>query len=161
MKNFLKRFTLLVAFCIMTVLAGYAQETSQVGKLVNEITKKYENTNGVECISVAKGSGLEMFKMAFKKKLGKDFMKGVTGMTIIDYSNASQEVCQSLRKDLDEFLTLLQEFNIGKEKEFADNDYVRSFASVTDTGMLSDFVIALENKETKTIIYMAGEIKVD
>ena len=59
------------------------------------------------------------------------------------------------------FLTLCEEFNVGKEKEFADNDYIRSFASVSDAGTISDFVNAVENKESKTIIYMAGEIKVE
>ena len=62
---------------------------------------------------------------------------------------------------LNEFLTLLQEFNVGKEKEFADNDYIRSFASVSDDGTFSDFVVAVEDKESKTIIHMAGEIKVE
>ncbi len=145
----------------MTAIAGYAQGTSPVEDMVNGIVKKYEETKGVECISVAKGSGLEMFKIMLKKKFSKGFMKGVTGITIIDYSDAPQEVCQSLRSDVNAFPTLLQEFNVGKEKEFADNDYIRNFASVSDAGTISDFVIAVENKESKTIIYMAGEIKVE
>ena len=161
MNYFLKRITLLVALCTMTAIAGYAQGTSPVEDMANGIVKKYEESKGVECISVAKGSGLEMFKIMLKKKFSKDFMKGVTGITIIDYSDAPQEVCQSLRSDVNAFLTLLQEFNVGKEKEFADNDYIRSFASVSDAGTISDFVIAVENKESKTIIYMAGEIKVE
>ena len=160
MENFLKRITLFIAFCIASIFAGYTQEATPVEKLVKEIVKKYEDTQGVDCISVAKGSGLEMVKMMFNKKFGKKFMKGVTAITVIDYSDASQEVCQSLRKDVDGFLTLLQEFNVGKEKEFADNDYIRSFASVSDDGTFSDFVVAVEDKESKTIIHMAGEIKV-
>ena len=161
MENFLKRITLLIAFCIASIFAGYAQEATPVENLVKEIVKKYEDTKGVNSISVAKGSGLEMVKMMFNKKFGKEFMKGVTAITVIDYSDASQEVCQSLRKDVDGFLTLLQEFNVGKEKEFADNDYIRSFASVSDDGTFSDFVVAVEDKESKTIIHMAGKIKVE
>ena len=161
MENFLKRITLLIAFCIASIFAGYAQEATPVEKLVKEIVKKYEDTKGVNSISVAKGSGLEMVKMMFNKKFGKEFMKGVTAITVIDYSDASQDVCQSLRKDVDGFLTLLQEFNVGKEKEFADNDYIRSFASVSDDGTFSDFVVAVEDKESKTIIHMAGKIKVE
>ena len=157
----MKRITLLIAFCIASIFAGYAQEATPVEKLVKEIVKKYEDTKGVNSISVAKGSGLEMVKMMFNKKFGKEFMKGVTAITVIDYSDASQEVCQSLRKDVDGFLTLLQEFNVGKEKEFADNDYIRSFASVSDDGTFSDFVVAVEDKESKTIIHMAGKIKVE
>ena len=153
---------LLVALVMMSMLSGYAQAPSAVEMEVNKIVKKYENVKGVDCISVTKGSGLELFKMMLNKKFGKSFMKGVTGIVIIEYSDASEETCMSLRKDLDVFLSLLQEFNIGKEKEFANNDYIRSFASVSsDTGTLSDFVIALENEESKTIMYMAGEIKVE
>ena len=97
MENFLKRITLFIAFCIASIFAGYTQEATPVEKLVKEIVKKYEDTKGVDCISVAKGSGLEMVKMMFNKKFGKKFMKGVTAITVIDYSDASQEVCQSLR----------------------------------------------------------------
>ena len=162
MKNFMKRMALLVALVMMSMLSGYAQAPSAVEMEVNKIVKKYDNVKGVDCISVTKGSGLELFKMMLNKKFGKSFMKGVTGIVIIDYSDAAEETCMSLRKDLDVFLSLLQEFNVGKEKEFANNDYIRSFASVSsDTGTLSDFVIALENEESKTIMYMAGEIKVE
>ena len=153
---------LFVALVMMSMLSGYAQAPSAVEMEVSKIVKKYDNVKGVDCISVTKGSGLELFKMMLNKKFGKSFMKGVTGIVIIEYSDASEETCMSLRKDLDVFLSLLQEFNIGKEKEFANNDYIRSFASVSlDTGTLSDFVIALENEESKTIMYMAGEIKVE
>ena len=160
MENFLKRITLFIVLCIATIVAGHAQEATPVEELVKEIVKKYEETKGVNCMSVAKGSGLEMVKIMFNKKFGKEFMKGVTTITVIDYSDASQEVCLSLRKDVDEFLTLLQEFNVSKEKEFADNDYIRSFALPSDNGTFSDFVVAVENKESKTIIHMTGDIKV-
>ena len=162
MKNFMRRMALLVALVMMSMLSGYAQAPSAVEMEVNKIVKKYDNVKGVDCISVTKGSGLELFKMMLNKKFGKSFMKGVTGIVIIDYSDAAEETCMSLRKDLDVFLSLLQEFNVGKEKEFANNDYIRSFASVSsDSKTLSDFVIALENEESKTIMYMAGEIKIE
>lgn len=159
MKYFLKRMALLVA--MMTIVGGYAQESSEVARKVNDMVKKYDGTEGVDCMSLVKGRGLEMVKMMFNKEFGKEFMKGVTSITVIDYSDASQEICQSLRKDLDDFLSLLEEFKVGDEKAFADNDYIRSFARTSDSGTLSDFVIALENNGTKTMLYMAGEIKVE
>ena len=161
MKNVMRRMALLVALCVMTLAGSYAQGASPVAKKVDEIVKKYDETKGVDCVTVVKGRGLEMFKMMFNKEFGKDFMKGVTSITVIDYSDASEEVCKAIRKDLDAFVALLEEFKLGKEKQFADNDYIRSFARVTESGALSDFVIALENKEAKTIMYMAGEIKVE
>lgn len=161
MKHFLKRMLLFVVLTVMTVVSGYAQETSEVEKKVNEMVKKYEGTVGVDCLSLVKGRGLEMVKMLLNKELGKRFLKGVTSITVIDYSDASEETCQSLRKDLNGFLILLEEFTVGEEEAFADNDYIRSFARTSESGTLSDFVIALEDKDLKTIMYMAGEIKVE
>ena len=162
MKNMMKRIALLVALVLMTFVGGYAQEPSQVEKTVDAIVKKYDDVDKVECITVTKGNGLEMFKMLFNKQFGKDFMRGVTSITVINYSDASEETCLALRKELDAFVTLLEEFNLSGEKKFADNDYVRSFASASsDAGTLSDFVVAIEKEDSKMVMYMAGEIKVE
>ena len=56
----------------MAVAAGKRREGCK------EIVKKYDDNNGVSCVTVAKGSGLEMLKMVFNKEFGKEFMKGVT-----------------------------------------------------------------------------------
>ena len=162
MKNMMKRIALLIALVLMTFVGGYAQEPSQVEKTVDAIVKKYDDVDKVECITVTKGNGLEMFKMLFNKQFGKDFMRGVTSITVINYSDASEETCLALRKELDAFVTLLEEFNLSGEKKFADNDYVRSFASASsDAGTLSDFVIAIEKEDSKMVMYMAGDIKVE
>ena len=71
--------------------------------------KKYDD---ISCITVVKGSGLEMFKVMFNKEFGKDFMRGVTSITMIEYSDASEEICMGLRKDLDVFLSFLEEFDV-------------------------------------------------
>ena len=162
MKNMMKRIALLEALVLMTFVGGYAQEPSQVEKTVDAIVKKYDDVDKVECITVTKGNGLEMFKILFNKQFGKDFMRGVTSITVINYSDASEETCLALRKELDAFVTLLEEFNLSGEKKFADNDYVRSFASASsDAGTLSDFVVAIEKEDSKMVMYMAGEIKVE
>ncbi|MBO7342414.1 MAG: DUF4252 domain-containing protein [Alistipes sp.] len=161
MKHIAKNIILSVALCVMTTVTLCAQEPSKVETRINEIVKKYEEVKGVECMTVAKGSGLAMVKMMLNTQFGKDFMKGVTSITIIDYSDSSQEVCLSLRKELDTFLTLLEEFKIDKDEELSDNDYVRSFASVSDNGTISDFITAIEEEDSKMIMYMAGKIKVE
>ena len=143
-------------------VASFAQESSQVEKTVDAIVKKYDDVDKVECFTVTKGNGLEMLKMLFNRQFGKDFMRGVTSITVINYSDASEETCLALRKELDAFVTLLEEFNLSGEKRFADNDYVRSFASASsETGTLSDFVVAIEKEDSKMVMYMAGEIKVE
>lgn len=143
-----------------TIEVGHAQESSKVEAKVNELVKKYENVKGVDCMSVTKGLGLSMVKMMFNKQLGKQFMKGVTGITIIEYSDASQQTSMALRKELDEFLPLLQEFKLGEQKESSENDYMRSFATTLDNNTISDFIVALETKDSKIIMYMSGKIKV-
>ena len=143
-----------------TIEVGHTQESSKVEAKVNELVKKYENVKGVDCMSVTKGLGLSMVKMMFNKQLGKQFMKGVTGITIIEYSDASQQTSMALRKELDEFLPLLQEFELGEQKESSENDYMRSFATPLDNNTISDFIVALENKDSKIIMYMSGKIKV-
>ncbi|MBQ5689378.1 MAG: DUF4252 domain-containing protein, partial [Bacteroidales bacterium] len=85
MKHLIKKITLIIALCAMTVMIGYAQSSSKVEEKFNEFVKKYENTEGVSSMSVVKGGGLELVKMIFSKELGKDFMKGVTSITVIDY----------------------------------------------------------------------------
>lgn len=161
MNLYIKIYTVVTALLMSTFINCHAQQSSNVEKAVNEIIKKHEGSKGVSCMTVDKGSGLGMIKMMFNKEFGKDFMKGVTSITIIEYSDASAETCRILQKDLDAFISLLQEFDVSKEKQFADNDYIRCFASASESNTISDFVIALENNKSKMVMYMAGKIAVE
>ena len=158
MKYMIRIHTILIALFVIASVNCHAQQSQSVERTMNEIVKKHEGSQGVNCMTVVKGGGLEMLKMMFNKEFGKEFMRGVTSITLIEYSDASEETCMTLHKDLDAFLSLLQEFDVSKEKQFADNDYIRCFASATESDTLSDFVIALENDESKMIMYMAGKI---
>ncbi len=157
----MKKLMLFIIVCMLTLTNGYAQKSSEVEAKMNLLVKKYENVKGVDCMSVTRGSGLGLIKTMFNQEFGKDFMKGVTSITIINYTDASQEVCHALRKELDVFLSLLEEFKDKDEKPTDEQEYTRSFARPIDENTISDFVIAMEDKETKMIIYMAGKIKVE
>ena len=163
MKGYIKFKLFLIALFIIAVPASYAQNSSAVEKAVKEIVKKYDGVDKVDCVTVTKGNGLELVKMMFKKEFGKEFMKGVTSITIINYSDASENTCASLRKELDVFLPLLEEFDLSEDKSFSDNEFVRSFASESETekGAISDFVAAIEKEDSKMVMYMAGTIKVE
>ena len=91
----MKRIALLVALCMTTMLTVYAQGSSKVEEKVNAMVEKYDGVEGVDCMTLVKGRGLEMIKMAFNKEFGKDFMKGVNSITIIDYSDATPETRQA------------------------------------------------------------------
>ena len=157
----MKHFLLIIAVALATGISSFAQGSSKIEKMVKEIVNKYDGKDQIECIAVTKGNGLEVVKMALNNEFGKSFMKGVTSITIINYSDASEDTCTALRKELDVFISLLEEFDLSKEKSFSDNDFVRCFAAVSDSGKLSDFVVAIEQDDSKMVMYMAGEIKVE
>lgn len=161
MKNSVKIIVLFMALSIISIGGAYAQEPSKIEIKVNELVKKYDDVKGVDCMTVKKGLELKMVKMMFKKQFGKEFMKGVTSITIIDYSDAPQQTCLSLRKEFDAFSSLLQEIKIGEEKDLADIDYIRSFATKKGDNTLSDFIVVSEDNKNKVLMYMAGKIKVE
>lgn len=162
MNKFVKRVVLLVALCMTTMAYGYAQQQSNIEVKVKEIVKKYENVNGVECMVIDKGIGLGLVKMMFNDQFGKNFMKGVESIVVIDYSDASKGVVLSMRNELDTFKTMLEEVDTSDDEELAASDYVRSFMKVSaDEKTLSDFIIAIEDKESKTMLYMAGKMKLE
>ena len=160
MKSFIKNVIILVALSMLTMLTSYAQTSSKVETKMKQLVTKYEEVKGVDCMTVTNGFGLGLVKMMFNKQFGKEFMKGVTAITVIDYSDASQQTCQALRKELNAFTSLLEEVKFGEEKEFADFDLVRCVVMPSDDKTISDFIIAVENKDSKMIMYMAGKIMV-
>ena len=153
MKNSVKIIVLFMALSIISIGVAYAQEPSKIEIKVNELVKKYDDVKGVDCMTVKKGLELKMVKMMFKKQFGKEFMKGVTSITIIDYSDAPQQTCLSLRKEFDVFSSLLQEIKIGEEKDLADIDYIRSFATKKDDNTLSDFIVVSEDNKQSINVY--------
>lgn len=162
MRHSTKKIVLLVALLLSTMVAGYAQESSKVESKVNELVKKYENVKGVDCMSVAKGGGLGMVKMMLRSQFSKDFLKGVTSITFINYADASKETCQALRKEMDIFKTLLEEFNVSDNKEIDAKEYVRCFVSASkEDNAITDFVIIVENDGSKLMMYMSGKIKIE
>ena len=157
----IRKIALFVALCVMAMVTVSAQEPSKVEVKVNELVKRYENVKGVESLTVTKGGGLGLVKAMFNQQFGKDFMKGVTSITVINYSEASQETCLALRNEIEQLATLLQDFKMGDEKEFAEYSYVKSLATIVGENAISDFIVAMESKDVKTIMYMSGKIKVE
>ena len=152
---------LLSSLLLTAFINCYAQKPSDARDTMDQIIKKYDGKQGITTIKVAKGSGLELVKLMFNHEFGKDFMKGVTSITIIDYSSASEDVCIALRKDLDIFVSILEEFDLSDEKDYAGNEYIRCFASTMDSDTISDFVFAMEEGSSKMLMYMAGRIIVE
>lgn len=153
---------MLVVLCIMVMTSVSAQAPSRVEVKFKELIQKYEKVKGVECMTVVKGNGLGMLKIILNKRFGKEFMKGVESIAIINYSKSSQETAIALRNELDVFKSLLEEFDGADGKSLDGNGYIRIFASAPDDDRtIPDFVIAVEEKDTKIIMHMAGKIKVE
>ena len=127
---------------------------------MKEIVAKYEKVAGVDCTVLEKGSGLGIVKMMLNQQIGKDFMKGVTSIIIIDFSEAKEQTRKELNQDIDTFKTMLQEFKSDDDKDSAGKEKTRGFAYVSDDGTISDFLFASEDSESKMLMYMAGKINV-
>lgn len=161
MRNYLKRVVTFVAFAMLAFVSAYAAEPTAVEIKVKEIVKKYDSEKGVSCWNFVKGRGLELIKMALNKEVGKEFMKGVTRITIIDYSDASEQTCQALRKEFEVFKTMLEEFKSkDDEKQSAEKDNSIAYAAISDDQSISDFIFSSESADSKMIMYMAGKIEV-
>ena len=156
----MKKIVLLFALSIMTMTFGYAQGPSKAEVKMKEIVAKYEKVAGVDCTVLEKGSGLGIVKMMLNQQIGKDFMKGVTSIIIIDFSEAKEQTRKELNQDIDTFKTMLQEFKSDDDKDSAGKEKTRGFAYVSDDGTISDFLFASEDSESKMLMYMAGKINV-
>ena len=161
MKSLIKGLAMLTALVMLGVGTLHAAEPTTPSAVMSKIVEKYEDTDDVMCLAVGRGLTLEMLKMNLNKSLGKEFMKGVKGITIIEYSDASAQVCAALHKDLDVFTSLLEELDPDDGKG-SKNEYKRVLANMKDveSGKISDFVIAIEDEESKIIMYMEGDIDI-
>lgn len=138
---------------------------AKIEESVKAIAAEFENVTGVDCMVIQKGEGLALIKSMFNSQFGKKFMKGVTSMVIIEYTEASDEVGNAFRKKIDSFNGVLQELTLG-EDESEDGEYVRAYATIKEGGnkkesSISDFMILIEDNESKMFMYMGGEILID
>lgn len=160
----MKKTLLRSIFAIVLILVGWsvsAQPSINVEETVAQIVKEHDGIGGVECLVIQKGEGLGLVKALFSQKFGKEFMKGVTSMTIINYSKASNETYMALRRQFDTFSSVLQEFNLGK-KDLEEGQYVKAFASVDGESAISNLMLIIEDRGgEKMFIYMGGVIRMD
>ena len=161
MKHFIKSLVLLVAMTLFTGVGLHAQEPVSVDGAMHKLVKKYDDTKGVDCIVLTKGLRLALVKSAMEDQLGKDSMKGVRSMTIIDYSSASAQVCQALHKDLEAVTSLLEELETS-EDEKSQKETKRCFAGSVNpkNGKVSNLLIIMEDGRDKMVVYMAGSLAV-
>lgn len=157
MKN-LFRFAVVLAFTFASWTAS-ADQPVNVEESVKKMAKEFENTAGVESMVLDGGLGLALVKGMFKAKFGKEFMKDVTSMVIIEYSKASNEVVETIRKRLDSFSGTLQELKLNSS-DMEKGQYMKCYAKIEDI-RVSDMMLIIEDKESRLYLYMGGKLNME
>ena len=60
MKSLKRVLSLFVVLALSMGIGVYAQNPSAVSIAMSELEKKYEDTEGVDCVTLTKGNGLDM-----------------------------------------------------------------------------------------------------
>ena len=158
MKQRVLSLILAVAFAF-TSIAAAAQQTTNIEAIVRQIAKEFDDTKGVDCMVLEKGVALGMVKGAFKPMFGSAFMKNVTSMVIIDYSDASEEICNAIRSKVEGFSKLLDDLTPDKSEQ-KEGEYTRCYATINGTS-ISDFMIIMESDKNKMFLYMGGVLDIE
>ena len=104
-----------------------------------------------------KGNGLEMIKLVLRKEFGKDFIKGVDMIIIIDYSKAEQQVAEVIRTQTESLSASYEQKEL--PEEMTKGNYMRNFFKLNDSKeVITDMVVLVESAENKTVIYFGGEM---
>ena len=152
--------TILAVMLMLVSFGAVAQQSVNVEESVKQFATELEKTKGVDCVVLTDGIGLSMVKKVFNPKFGKEFMKDVTSMVIVDYADASNEVRNSIRSKVDKLAEHLSEFK-PDDHEIKEGEYLKSYATVVDEKHISNFMVITENKEDKVFFFMGGILNVE
>ena len=89
-NNIILKQILVAVIMIVAMFTANAQSSAEVEKAVNEIIGRYDGKDNVTCLTVTKGSGLNLVKAMLNEEFGRSFMKGVNSITLIEYTDASK-----------------------------------------------------------------------
>lgn len=153
-----KKALMLLVLMLAFWMSVAAQPAKTGREMLKSLIEQYSETKGVDGMVYAKGTGLEMVKMALRKDFGKGFIKGVDMIIIIDYSNADKNVAEDIRTQTN---TLAKDY---EQKELPDDitegNYMRNYFKLNDNkDAISDMIILAENAEAKYVIYFGGEMR--
>ena len=149
-----KRITLLVM--MLAFWLGAAAQSASIGhELMVSMVDKYDESKNVNGIVCTKGNGLEMIKMMLRKDFGKDFIKGVDEVIIIEYSEADKEVAKDIRTQIETLSKVYDQKEL--PQSLTEGSYMRNYFKLNDSkDAITDMVVLMENAENKTVIYFGG-----
>lgn len=152
-----KRGIMLLVMMLTLWLGAAAQPTSTGRELMTSMVEKYGEDKGVNGMVCTKGNGLEMIKLVLRKEFGKDFIKGVDMIIIIDYSKAEQQVAEVIRTQTESLSASYEQKEL--PEEMTKGNYMRNFFKLNDSKeVITDMVVLVESAENKTVIYFGGEM---
>ena len=143
---------------MLTLWLGVAAQPTSTGReLMTSMVEKYGEDKGVNGMVCTKGNGLEMIKLVLRKEFGKDFIKGVDMIIIIDYSKAEQQVAEVIRTQTESLSASYEQKEL--PEEMTKGNYMRNFFKLNDSKeVITDMVVLVESAENKTVIYFGGEM---
>ena len=150
---------ILVVASTLTNWSAYAQQTPSVEESVKQIVEELDDVQGVDCLVVTKGLELAIVKGVFTSKFGKEFMKDATSLILVNFSKASVEVRESFKSRIEAFSGQLQEFSLNKQ-DFQEEKYIKSYATINEGSLISDFMVIMENDKSAMFFYMGGILDV-
>lgn len=138
-------------------VGAVAQPTSTGRELMRSMVEQYSKTTGVEGVVCTKGNGLEMIKLMLRKQFGKEFVKGVEEIIIIDYSKADKQVAEAIRTQTESLSASYEQKEL--PKELVKDNYMRNFFKLNDSKeIITDMVVLVEGAKNRTVIYFGGEM---
>ena len=156
MREIILRAILATALTLASLTAS-AQQTVNIEESVKQIVEEMDNIKGFDCLVLTHGLQLKIVKEIFKQKFGKEFMKDVTSILLVNYSKASEEDRKTFRGKIEEIAAQLQEFRLS-EQHTKEAEYTRGYATVIEKSLISNLMVITENDGKALFFYMSGTL---
>ncbi len=152
-----KRGILLLLMTLALWFGAAAQPSSTGRELMRSLVEQYDQTTGVEGMVCTKGNGLEMIKLVLRKQFGKEFIKGVEEIVIIDYSKADTQAAEAIRTRTESLSASYEQKEL--PKELVKDNYMRNFFKLNDSKeIITDMVVLVESAKNRIAIYFGGQM---
>lgn len=160
-----KRIFILICVIIVTSFSAMAQTAnSSVRNSMQAMAERLDEKDGVECLVCVKGSGLELVKLMMRKEMGKDFVKGVDMIVIINYSEAPSAKVTEIRNEI-ESIAKIELTQQELPDDVKEGKYMRTYFRKGDDGKsIHDMIIIAEDdseKESSNIVMYFGGVMRD
>ena len=157
-----KRIFTLVCAIVAISFSAMAQTTnSSVRSSMQSMAERLDEKDGVECMVCVKGSGLEFIKLMMRKEMGKEFMKGVDMIVIINYSEAPSAKVTEIRNEV-ESIAKIELTQQELPDDVKEGKYMRTYFRKGDDGKsIHDMIIIAEDdseKEPSNIVMYFGGV---